>query len=375
MPYTSGAIMLLLNGLIPPSIKEVEIYLPEVVSALKTLTDESVTKAWEEMPDNAIASIDGSWDHRRNGKVMILDLICEQTHKIVDFELLYKTIRKFTGNYDGPSNLMESEAFKRMVPRLMKKGKIIELIKDGDVKISKIIQDYHWGVNLKNDPNHQLLHYDTLFKKWNDLCNGKLFGLKGRLLSYLKDVLYETSTTEQKLKKWDNVINHFTGNHDNCPPHSTSKPWIHSNDISAIASLTGLVYNLSSIIKNFERYHTTNYNENLHSIKARLLLKNNYQGYWTIARILASILQYNNPDLWIFKLFKYFHLAALPAAITVKLHQIFRQHAAKRSLDHSSEFQEKERKKKAEYKKQLSEENSSNNILVHPYRKREDELN
>ena len=122
--------MLLLNGLIPPSLKEVEIYLPEVVSALKTLTDESVTKAWEEMPNNAIASIDGSWNHRRNGKVMILDLICEQTHKIVDFELVYKTIRKFTGNYDGPSNLMESEAFKRMVPRLMKKGKIIELIKD-----------------------------------------------------------------------------------------------------------------------------------------------------------------------------------------------------------------------------------------------------
>ncbi len=177
------------------------------------------------------------------------------------------------------------------------------------------------------------------------------------------------------LKKWENVINLFTGNYDNCPPYSASKPWLHRNDLSIIASLTGLVYNLSSIIKNFERYHTTNYNKNLHSIKARLLLKNNYQGYWTIARILASILQYNNPDLWIFKLFKYFHLAALSATITMKLYQIFKQSAAKRSLDHSSEFQEKERKMKAEYKKQLSEENSSNNILAHQYRKREDELN
>ena len=130
------------------------------------------------MPLNSVASIYGSWDHRRNGKVMILDLICEQTHKIVDYELVYKTFRKFTGNYEGPSNLMEAEAFKRMIPRLMQKGKIIELIKDGDVKISKIIQDYHWDVNLKNDPNHQLLYFDTLWNKWNKLYNGKLFGLK-----------------------------------------------------------------------------------------------------------------------------------------------------------------------------------------------------
>ncbi len=57
----------------------------------------------------------------------------------------------------------------------------------------------------------------------------------------------------------------------------------------------------------------------------------------------------------------------------MKLYQIFKQLTAKRSLDHSSEFQEKERKMKAEYIKQLSEEKSSNNILFHQYRKKEDE--
>ena len=49
----------------------------------------------------------------------------------------------FTGNYEGPSSLMEAEASKRMITHLMKKGKIIELIKDGDVKISKIVQEFH----------------------------------------------------------------------------------------------------------------------------------------------------------------------------------------------------------------------------------------
>lgn len=372
MPYSSAAIMFLLNGIIPPSLKEIELYAPDVMKALKEMASESVTKACEEMPSNAVVSLDGSWDHRRNGKIMILDLICEQTHKIVDYELVYKTIRKFTGNYEGPSNLMEAEAFKRMIPRLMKNNKIIELIKDGDVKISKIVQDFHWGVILKNDPNHQLLHFDTIWKKWNDLCNGKLFGLKERLLSYLKGILYETSTTTEKLQKWENAINHFTGNHVNCPPHSIEKLWKHRDDQSALESLKGLINDLKPIIQNFERYHTTNYNENFHSIKAHLLLKNNYQGYLAVGRIFASILQYNYPDFWVFKLFDYLHLASLPVSASVKLLQMFKQRSAQRSLHQSPEYKKKARLFKLKQKNQLFREITSKNILAHQFKRTKD---
>ena len=113
--------------------------------------------------------------------------------------------------------------------------------------------------------------------------------------------------------------------------------------------------------------------ENFYSIKAHLLLKNNYQGYCGIGRMLAAILQYNDPDLWIFKLFDYFHLAPLPESITIKLSQIFKQWVTRRALDQSPEFQKKQEKQKAEYKKQLSKENSSKDPLAHPYRKRIDE--
>lgn len=370
IPYLPARIMFLLNGDKPPTPQEIKLHLPEVISALKVLAEESVQEARDEMPENSVITLDGSWDHRRNGKVMILDVICQQTHKIVDFELVYKTIRKFIGNYEGPSNLMESEGFKRMIPRLMHNGKITELIKDGDIKISKIIQEAHWSVNLKNDPNHQLLHFDTFWKKWNSLCDGKLHGLKGRTLSYLKNILYEESTTETKLQKWENVVNHFTGNHKNCPPHSIENPWIHSTDQSAIDSLKGLVNDLSSIIKNFERYHTTNFNENFHSIKAHLLIKNNYQGLWAIGRILAAILQYNNPDLWIFKLLDYFHLVALPLSVMNQLYQIFKQRADKRNLDHSPKYQKAQSQYKSRQRKQFSIENSSHNTLAHLYSKK-----
>ena len=78
--------MFLLNGIKPSTIKEEELYVPEVIKALKDMTDQSITKAWNEMPENAAVGMDGSWDHSRNGKIMILDLICEQLHKIVYYE-------------------------------------------------------------------------------------------------------------------------------------------------------------------------------------------------------------------------------------------------------------------------------------------------
>ena len=53
------------------------------------MTSESVAKAWEETPLNAVLSKDGSRDHLRNRKIMILDLFYEQTYKIIDFELVY----------------------------------------------------------------------------------------------------------------------------------------------------------------------------------------------------------------------------------------------------------------------------------------------
>ena len=79
----------LLNVITPPCLKEVELYVPEVMIAF-----------------NAIASLDESWDHRRNGKIMILDLNYEQIHNYADYELVFKTIRKFPGNYEGLSNII-----------------------------------------------------------------------------------------------------------------------------------------------------------------------------------------------------------------------------------------------------------------------------
>ena len=225
-------------------------------------------------------------------------------------------------------------------------------------------------MNVKNDPNHHLLHFDTIWKKWNHLCHGKLHGLKNRILKSLKSLLYETSTTDQKLEKWENSINHFRGNHEYCPPHVEEKSWSNKDDESAIHSLLGVISDIIPIILNFESYHTTNFNENFHSIKARLLLKTMNHDYWAMGRMFTTILQYNDPDFWIFQLFDYFHLAALPAATLKKVLQIFKQRQAKRLIDQSQKYQKRLNRFKAFKRIQLRRELTSRNPFAHPYRKK-----
>lgn len=369
-PYFTTAILFLLNGIIPPKYHEVKILLPEVIDALNKFAQISVENAWNDMPDHSVVTIDGSWNHKRCAKVFILDLICEQTHKIVDSEILYKTIGKYKGNYDGSSNLMESEAFKKMLPKLIANCKIDEIVKDGDLKISKIIKDSKWNVLVREDTNHKIINIDTIWNKWNSLCDGKLTGLKKRIVDFLTDVLYESSSTEAKLFKFQNAINHFRGNHLYCPSHKNSKVWGHRNDKVAVECLRGLITELSSIIINFKRYHTTNYNENFHSIKARLALKNDYQGIWAIGRILAAILQYNNPNYWIFQLMDYFHISALPFNILKMIYNYFNQRNKKIQNDHTDNYIINNQKAKKKRRDEFQKEQNTKNVYAHPYKQK-----
>lgn len=50
--------------------------------------------------------------------------------------------RSINGKYEGPSNLMESAAYKKMIPRLMANPKIVEIVKDGDLKLQRLFKIY-----------------------------------------------------------------------------------------------------------------------------------------------------------------------------------------------------------------------------------------
>ena len=117
MPCMSTIIVFLLKEIIPPRYEEL---LPEVINGLKLLAQKSVHNAWEEMHPQSFITVHGSWNH--------IELICKQTHKIVDYEILHKSIRNFNGNYERPSYLMESTAFKKKIPRFLNEIDTIKLL-------------------------------------------------------------------------------------------------------------------------------------------------------------------------------------------------------------------------------------------------------
>lgn len=57
------------------------------------------------------------------------------------------------GKYEGPSNLMESAAYKKMILRLMANPKIVEIVKDGDLKIAKLANETMERLNISKLPH------------------------------------------------------------------------------------------------------------------------------------------------------------------------------------------------------------------------------
>lgn len=58
------------------------------------MAETSVADENAKMPQNASVCVYGPWDHRRNGKLLVFNIICLQTKKIVDFNLPIKISKK-----------------------------------------------------------------------------------------------------------------------------------------------------------------------------------------------------------------------------------------------------------------------------------------
>ena len=363
-----GCLVLLLNGSDPPSQKLLTKAQTYVSNELYSLAQKSADEALENLQDDAVVSIDGSWTNRRNSLTFILDVIDISTKRIIAFEVLDKGENHRHGNYKGPSNLMEAEAFKRIVPKLMKTGKIKTIVKDGDTKLEKIIQKYNWSVQIHYDLNHRLKNWPNLFKTYNKLANGTLRGLKERIRSFLEVCLYDNITTAEKVKKFMNAYDHFLGNHTNCPEHGDGYQWPHRDDPLAQKCLMLLLNKSSKILETSFPYETTNYNENFHSVKAKYVPKGFNLGNSFIGRLSCSILQYNKPYDWVVDVIdKLGFDKCLPTHIVAQIIQLLHSqlHKIKNQRIKKNLQENKTKKKKEEIKKEYEEQNGMKNPLSH----------
>lgn len=355
---------LALNNVVPPTERDYYSAQPEVIRTILDFARDEVYSHFTEISADGVVAIDGSWSTRRNAAFCIVDVICVATKKIVDFEIVNKKAKGLVANYDGPSNQMEAEGFRRMIPRLIKNANIKYEVIDGDVKLEKLITAANWSVTIVRDYTHKLKNLKTIFDKYNSECGGKLKGLWTRLECYLKQVLFDDATpVAEKVERWANCVAHYTGDHTHCD-HKLIVPyaWKSKGCSAAVDALQGFVDEVKVIVAGFRRGWTTNYNENFHSLKGVMVPKIiNWGASWT-GRVACAVLQYNCPESWILQILRLWKIGHLGAACTKILYDLWERQSRRNTKKNS---QAERKKRNATKARERDKAKKSNGDLAH----------
>ena len=135
---------------------------PLIIAAAKR----NVYKYQKQMSDNTVISLDGSWDHKRNGKFCIVEVFDTKNKKIIDYEIISKkTLKNSEANFTGHSNQMEIECVKPIVERLKGNSKIIGYVHDQDAKLTNYMEE-NWNIKEYIDPNHANKSFTNKFESY-----------------------------------------------------------------------------------------------------------------------------------------------------------------------------------------------------------------
>jgi uncharacterized protein YcgI (DUF1989 family) len=107
MTHSSAAYLLLNIGSIrfsPPVTCPAQIVIvPGTVAFARKIASENR----EKMKQQAAVDPNDSWNHRRNGSAHILDVVDDESRRVVDFEIVQRANASERGNYQGNSSVME----------------------------------------------------------------------------------------------------------------------------------------------------------------------------------------------------------------------------------------------------------------------------
>lgn len=283
---------------IPPPKTSFNRALKKVSEVLEQMARESCQYYASVMGKDSSISFDGSWSQRREANHCIVDFFDNSTQKIVDFEIISRSFKSFAGNYEGPSNLMEIEGLKRLKSRWAQNPKVKYYIHDKDSKATQVFKDTGWIERY--DKVHAVKMFKRAFKKKNLLNNSVLYGLKERLAKFLRTLINSDYTDDEKAELWINCCNHYCGIHDKCTHDKDihTYHWANSSDEKAKALLQQLLEETLDCIKYTGKFFSTQMNESFHGLKQHYASK---QYNWQLSfrsRMMAAILQWNNPDIW-----------------------------------------------------------------------------
>jgi hypothetical protein len=204
----------------------------ELMSGIISFAREVCRTNRDAMQPSAVVGIDGTWNHRRNGSVHILDMIDLDSGLVVDSEIVERLTKTGLGNYRGSSHGMEVEAMRRLIVRWEDDHKVRMVITDHGAKMGKVIREPTWQVEHECDAHHAKSSLRRFYEnKLSASERQHLYGLGDRLTIGFNTVLYEPISRDPRTELSANTDDHYRGLHAKCrDSHHQGDRWRHRND-------------------------------------------------------------------------------------------------------------------------------------------------
>lgn len=271
---------------------------PYIIEAAK----ESCARSRRIMNSDSCLSMDGSWSTRRHAQHCFVSLCDTTTKKVVDFTVVSRTSDFFLPLFDGSSQAMEMVGFEELVKTWttnLSYPKVDKFVHDNDSKALIILKKYKWDLEDFLDPNHVMKNLMSAFDSINDNC-GKQFGeIRESFEDYLKFLFSDDKMTKkERLARYDNMYNHFIGDHSKCV-HGNTNPvtiWNAKEQFSTV--LLAFLQKHRSSIEKIDPKYRTQINECINSIKAQKANKTYSYKLSFALRCCIAVLQSNDPENW-----------------------------------------------------------------------------
>lgn len=173
--YTTASALFLWNDIYPPAESTYYKIQQRISEIIIQMARNSCQKWRAKMKSNSSIAFDGSWSHRRNADHCLVDFIDVSSGKIVDFEIISKK-GQGKDKFEGPSNAMEVEALKVLVPRWKSDSRVIAYCHDKDSKSRKVIEELGWKIKEMIDTNHAIKSFRRKFQRIKNNSTTKLRG-------------------------------------------------------------------------------------------------------------------------------------------------------------------------------------------------------
>lgn len=355
--YTTASALFLWNDIYPPAESTYYKIQQRISEIIIQMARNSCQKWRAKMKSNSSIAFDGSWSHRRNADHCLVDFIDISSGKIVDFEIISKK-GQGKDKFEGPSNAMEVEALKVLVPRWKGDSRVIAYCHDKDSKSRKVIEELGWKIKEMIDTNHAIKSFRRKFQRIKNNSTTKLRGLKSHLERFFNALLRIDLLIEDKISLWLNVSQHLAGDHSKCLKHKECKPWKDIDVGNNRQVLDDFLEKTKDLLLKCDRYHSTQMCESLHAVKVHFANKNiAWKSSWA-PRICAAILSVNEKH-WAMTLYEQLSLPPLSKEVFHRLNKIEEDKWKWRNERHSEMYKEMVRNIRRMKREKHDKENES----------------